>query len=90
MFRARINLCISSPRNESISEWGLWKALSEEAIRLGGFDVIVNREGEDIIGQLSDTLLEYQHSSMLDTYLKKIPGISFVRDTFVPQDREEG
>ena len=31
--------------------------LPEEAIGRGGFDVIVNREGEDIIGQLCDILL---------------------------------
>jgi len=64
--------------------------LSEEAIRLGGFDVIVNREGEDIIGQLSDTLLEYQHSPMLDSYLKKIPGISYMRDGHLVETRRSG
>ena len=32
--------------------------LAEEAFNYGDFDVIVNREGEDIIGQLSDVLLE--------------------------------
>jgi len=31
--------------------------LAEEAFNYGDFDVIVNREGEDIIGQLSDILL---------------------------------
>jgi radical SAM superfamily enzyme YgiQ (UPF0313 family) len=64
--------------------------LSEEAIRLGGFDVIVNREGEDIIGQLSDTLLEHQHSPMLDSYLEKIPGISFMRDGNLVETRRSG
>ena len=36
--------------------------LPEEAIRLGKFDVIVNREGEDIIGQLCDVLIEDRKS----------------------------
>ena len=31
--------------------------LPEEAIARGGFDAIVNREGEDIIGQLCDVML---------------------------------
>ena len=31
--------------------------LPEEAFKYGSFDVIVNREGEDIIGQLCDVLL---------------------------------
>ena len=53
--------------------------LSEEAIREGDFDVIVNREGEDIIGQLSDVLLSYKGAD-LDNALVKVPGISFVRD----------
>ena len=64
--------------------------LPEEAIELGGFDVIVNREGEDIIGQLSDTLLDYKESSMLDSYLEKIPGISFMRDGALVQTRRSG
>ena len=64
--------------------------LPEEAIQLGGFDVIVNREGEDIIGQLSDVLLGYRLSPMLDSYLEKIPGISFVRDGNLVQTRRSG
>ena len=64
--------------------------LPEEAIELGGFDVIVNREGEDIIGQLSDTLLDYKESSMLHSYLEKIPGISFMRDGTLVQTRRSG
>jgi len=50
--------------------------LPEEAIRVGEFDVIVNREGEDIIGQLSDVLLSYKGTD-LKRNLLKIPGISF-------------
>jgi len=38
--------------------------LAEEAIALGGFDVIVNREGEDIVGQLCDTLLSWACSTI--------------------------
>ena len=64
--------------------------LPEEAIELGGFDVIVNREGEDIIGQLSDTLIDYKESSMLHSYLEKIPGISFMRDGELVQTRRSG
>ena len=37
--------------------------LAEEAMAEGSFDVIVNREGEDIIGQLSDVLLSYKGAS---------------------------
>ena len=64
--------------------------LPEEAIALGGFDVIVNREGEDIVGQLCDTLLTYQASPMLDSYLDKIPGISFLRDGHLVQTKRVG
>jgi radical SAM superfamily enzyme YgiQ (UPF0313 family) len=64
--------------------------LPEEAIARGGFDVIVNREGEDIIGPLCDTLLDYQNSPMLDSYLEKIPGISYMRDGRVLQTRRVG
>ncbi|MEC9308503.1 MAG: radical SAM protein [Chloroflexota bacterium] len=64
--------------------------LPEEAIRLGKFDVIVNREGEDIIGQLCDVLLEYKTSPMLDSYLENISGISYVRDGNVIQTKRVG
>ena len=63
--------------------------LPEEAISEGHFDVIVNREGEDIIGQLSDVLLSYQGTD-LDSYLLKIPGISFVRDGNLVQTPRAG
>ena len=64
--------------------------LPEEAIRLGKFDVIVNREGEDIIGQLCDVLMEYQSSPMLDSYLENISGISYMRDGNVTQTKRVG
>ena len=63
--------------------------LPEEAIGEGHFDVIVNREGEDIIGQLSDVLLSYRGAS-LDSALQKIPGISFVRDGHLIQTPRVG
>ena len=64
--------------------------LAEEAIALGGFDVIVNREGEDIIGQLCDILLAYQTSKMLDSYLEKVPGISYLRDGHLVETKRVG
>lgn len=64
--------------------------LQQEAIQLGKFDVIVNREGEDIIGQLCDVLVDYRKSPLLDSYLEKIPGISYMRDGQVIQTRRVG
>ncbi len=63
--------------------------LPEEAIREGNLDVVVNREGEDIIGQLADVLLTYKGAS-LDVSLNKIPGISFVRDGNLIQTPRKG
>ena len=61
--------------------------LAEEAIRVAGFDVIVQREGEDIIGTLCDTLLRYNGAD-LTAKLYKIPGISFMdQGQFVQTDR---
>ena len=51
--------------------------LAQEAIGEGNFDVIVNREGEDIVGQLADVLLSFKGAD-LDNALLKIPGISFM------------
>ena len=64
--------------------------LPEEAIALGNFDVIVNREGEDIIGQLCDVLLDYRNSPLLDSYLEKVPGISFQKDGQIVQTKRIG
>ncbi len=58
--------------------------LPEEAISEGKFDVIVNREGEDIIGQLSDLLLTYKGADPY-RYLRKVPGISFMSDGHLVQ-----
>jgi radical SAM superfamily enzyme YgiQ (UPF0313 family) len=64
--------------------------LQEEAITHGKFDVIVNREGEDIIGQLCDVLVDYKDSPLLDSYLEKIPGISFMREGHIIQTKRIG
>ena len=63
--------------------------LAEEAIREGAFDVIVNREGEDIVGQLSDVLLSRETAS-LDKALVMIPGISFMREGRLVQTPRTG
>ena len=61
--------------------------LAEEALRHGKVDVVVIREGEDIIGQLSDVLLMY-HDTDLTAQLHKIPGIAFLDDgNFVQTER---
>jgi radical SAM superfamily enzyme YgiQ (UPF0313 family) len=63
--------------------------LADEAIREGGFDVIVQREGEDIIGQLCDVLLAYKGQSRLQE-LKKIPGIAFMENGGLVQTTRRG
>lgn len=63
--------------------------LVEEAFHYGDFDVIVQREGEDIIGQLSDILLTHKGSKR-DVYLDKVPGISYQRDGHIVQTRRSG
>ena len=63
--------------------------LAEEAFEYGHFDVVVQREAEDIIGQLCDVLLTYR-SSQRDTYLNKIPGISYRCDGQIVQTRRAG
>ena len=63
--------------------------LPEEAIARGGFDVIVNREGEDIIGQLCDILLTWRDDRKY-AYLERVAGISFMRDGHLAQTRRKG
>ncbi len=63
--------------------------LAEEAFDYGHFDVIVQREGEDIIGRLCDVMLTYR-GPQLDSYLEKFPGISYRRDGRVVQTRRTG
>jgi radical SAM superfamily enzyme YgiQ (UPF0313 family) len=53
--------------------------LYEEALRFGMIDVVVQREGEDIIGQLSDVLLRYSGQELY-AHLSKIPGIAYLQD----------
>ena len=50
--------------------------LPEEAFDYGRFDVIVQREGEDIIGQLCDVMLERRGPDR-NQYLNNVPGISY-------------
>ena len=63
--------------------------LAEEAFDNGDFDVVVQREAEDIIGQLSDVLLEHRGSDR-DEYLAKIPGISYLKDGGIVQTSRKG
>ena len=63
--------------------------LAEEAFNNGDFDVIVQREAEDIVGQLSDVLLEHRGSGR-DQYLNKIPGISYRKDGGIIQTKRQG
>ncbi|MFQ6030349.1 MAG: B12-binding domain-containing radical SAM protein, partial [Dehalococcoidia bacterium] len=63
--------------------------LAEEAFRYGNLDVIVQREGEDIIGQLCDLLLTHRGSER-NAYLEKMPGISYREEGQVVQTRRQG
>ena len=63
--------------------------IAEEAFDYGQFDVIVQREAEDIIGQLTDLLLTYK-GSQLHEYLNKVPGISYRKDGQVVETRRAG
>ncbi len=63
--------------------------LPDEAFREGRFDVIVQREAEDIIGQLLDVLLTYKDDELKKS-LAKIPGISFQVNGDTDQTRRTG
>ena len=63
--------------------------LPEEAFDYGQFDVIVQREGEDIIGQLCDVLLERRGPDR-NQYLHKVPGISYREDGQVVYTKRVG
>ena len=67
----------------------LMSPLAKEALEEGAFDVIVNREGEDIIGQLCDLLLDYKGADLL-TELSKVPGISYMQDGHLAQTARRG
>lgn len=63
--------------------------LSEEAFDYGHFDVVVQREGEDIIGQLCDVLLTHKKADR-NQYLAKISGISYQEEGQIVQTRRVG
>ena len=63
--------------------------MAEEAFNYGDFDVIVQREGEDIIGQLSDVLLGHRGADR-NQYLAKIPGISYRKDGGIVVTNRQG
>ena len=63
--------------------------LPEEAFDYGRFDVVVQREGEDIIGQLCDVLLERRGPDR-NQYLANVPGISYQEEGRVVQTRRVG
>ena len=63
--------------------------LTEEAFDNGNFDVVVQREAEDIIGQLCDLLLTRKPGER-EAYLDKVPGISYLRDGQLVQTRRSG
>ena len=63
--------------------------MAEEAFNYGDFDVIVQREGEDIVGQLSDVLLEHRGADR-NQYLAKIPGISYRKDGGIVVTNRQG
>ena len=63
--------------------------LPEEAFAMGNFDVIVQREAEDIVAPLCDLLLT-RPAGDREAYLEKMPGISFRRDGQVIQTRRQG
>jgi radical SAM superfamily enzyme YgiQ (UPF0313 family) len=63
--------------------------LPREAMELGKFDVIVNREGEDIVAQLCDVMLTLRGSER-DKALSNIPGISYVSDGQLVQTLRRG
>ena len=63
--------------------------LPEEAFDYGHFDVIVQREGEDIIGQLCDVLLERRGPDR-NQYLDNVPGISYQQDGHVVYTKRVG
>ncbi|PKB68623.1 MAG: hypothetical protein BZY82_00110 [SAR202 cluster bacterium Io17-Chloro-G3] len=63
--------------------------LSDEALRTADFEVIVQREGEDIIGPLCDTLMNYEGAD-LKAALHKFPGISFLENGHLVQTERRG
>ena len=63
--------------------------LPEEAFAMGNFDVIVQREAEDIVAPLCDLMLTHPAGSR-EMYLEKVPGISYLKDGQVVHTRRQG
>ena len=63
--------------------------LPREAMELGKFDVVVNREGEDIVGQLCDVMLSLTGSER-EKALSNIPGISYMSGDQLVQTLRRG
>ena len=63
--------------------------LPEEAFAMGNFDVIVQREAEDIIAPLCDLLLTYP-AGQREAYLEKMGGLSYRHEGQVVQTRRQG
>ena len=63
--------------------------LPAEAFQYGHFDIIVQREAEDIIGQLCDVLLS-QKGDQRYAYLDKVQGITYQRDGHIVSTRRVG
>ncbi|MYC31369.1 MAG: radical SAM protein [Chloroflexi bacterium] len=63
--------------------------LPEEAFAMGNFDVIVQREAEDIVAPLCDLMLTHPANAR-EMYLEKVPGISYRKDGQVVHTRRQG
>lgn len=63
--------------------------LCHEALEVGGFDVIVQREGEDVIGLLCDVLITYRGEDRIRE-MRKIPGIAFMDNGELVQTARRG
>jgi len=63
--------------------------LAEEALTYGKLDVVVIREGEDVVGRLCDVLLKYKGAD-LTRELYKVPGIAFLDEGKVAHTERKG
>jgi radical SAM superfamily enzyme YgiQ (UPF0313 family) len=63
--------------------------LADEALRFGQLDVVVQREGEDIVGPLCDALITHKNGTRAAA-LQQIPGISFLEDDHTVQTSRRG
>lgn len=60
--------------------------LPEESIQAGKIDVVVQREGEDVIGLLCDLLMDFKGADLWRE-LKKIGGLAFLEDGHLVETR---